>query len=112
MRATTSVRRVFTFSVIPSDSIMIRYAPASMNRLACWMVQSTARVAIGLRPPVRDAGCQGRTAAVVDLVPHHPDDPRIECADRTAERVEHARLEGLACTLRQGFIAGMRREGR
>src|SRR6266567_1029441 len=31
--AGTSVRHVFTFSVIPSDSTMTIYAPASINRL-------------------------------------------------------------------------------
>ena len=42
--AATSVLHGVTFSVIPSDSIMIMYAPASMKRFACMMAQPGSRV--------------------------------------------------------------------
>ena len=42
--AGTSVRQVLTFSVIPSDSTMIMYDPASRKRCACMIAPSGSLV--------------------------------------------------------------------
>src|SRR5262249_61846767 len=54
---------------------------------------------VGRLPPASNAGGEGGATKLVDMGTHHRDGPRIQCADRAAEGVEHVGLERLSCSL-------------
>src|SRR5262252_633853 len=102
--ATTSVRQVSTFSVIPSDSIIIIWAPASRQALARLITHPASRVpsaassATGVAPPPAPNWIPSSGLALSPAFCHPPYQPQqivVGNRNETGREFDHVEAESL-----------------